>query len=141
MAFDKQDYKTKRKNGERGQGPKITGTFYPKGTEVDKKHPNAAGENLVRVKGKGMQYLSRKEARQIQRSHPATKKNYEHQKDTKGFSHVVNKPGMGRTTKGVKQYRLPGISNHTAHRERQIIRIAKREQPTNSEMQQEVQNA
>jgi hypothetical protein len=127
MAYDKNDYKLKRKNGERGQGPKLVGKFYPKGTKVtfvnskgeEKEWPNGVGEHLVRSPGKGLQYLNRKQSRQINRRTPATKQNYEYQHDKLGFSHEVGE-------NEVVKPRSPKVSNHTAHRERQLMREASR---------------
>lgn len=127
MAFDKTDYAKKRKKGERGQGPKDRGTFYPKGKKVtfinskgeEKEWPNAAGEHLIRVPGKGLQYLNRKQARMKNRRTPATKKNYAYQNEKMGFFHDVTVP----------EFELPyppGLSNHVRHRQRQVERELKK---------------
>lgn len=99
---------------------------YAKGEEIkyinregeEALYPNAQGQHLVRVQGKGLTYLSRKEARRKSRSHPATKKNFEYQSEKMGFKHIIGK-------KEVPKRRDPKITNHTAHRERQLLRLAK----------------
>lgn len=109
------------------ENKKDKGRFYPKGEEVkyitregeEASYPNARGSHLVRIPGKGLQYLSRKEARRKSKSNPATKKNYGYQNDKLGFVHTV-----GKTE--VRPRRPSGISNHIAHRERQIIREMQR---------------
>lgn len=122
VEFNKKLYWKNRKNKERGQGSKIEGVFYPKGKDVEGAL-NGIGEHLVRVKGKGLQYLNRKEVRNKSTSNPATKKNYQHQVKTYGVIHLEGK-------KVLQKSRLPGISNHTAHRERQINRQAIKEAKT-----------
>lgn len=135
--MNKTNYVERRKAKQRGQGDPIRGKFYPKGSKVpytnreglEKEYPNAAGEHLVRLPGKGLQYMSRKEVRQRAVLRMATAKNYQYQKDKNGFTHMVSEPGTGRDSKHVTiDFRLPGISNHTAHRERQIAREALKQQ-------------
>ncbi len=127
MAFGKQDYKLKRKRGQRGQGDYPKETFYPKGEWVtttnregeEVEWPNAKGKHLIRVQGRGLTYVSRKEARAVTRDRTASKTNYAYQHEKNGFKHVVGK-------KNTPLRRIPGISNHTAHRERQLMREAER---------------
>lgn len=100
-------------------------TFYPKGKDVTMTYPdgttknvvNDLGSHMIRVHGKGLQYVNRIDSRKVQRSHPATKKNYKHQVEVNGFKHDVNPHNVP------EKRRHPDISNHTAHRERQLMRL------------------
>ena len=118
------------------EAKKHKGKIYPKGEEVkyitregeEALYPNARGSHLVRIPGKGLTYLSRKEARRVSRSTPATKKNYDYQFEKYGTIHQVNPSGQGKQARKNKTvHRPPSVSNHTAHRERQLMRLAKQQ--------------
>lgn len=115
---------------------KNKGKIYPKGEEVkyttregvESTYPNARGSHLVRIPGQGLQYLSRKEARRRSRSTPATKSNYDYQFSKYGLIHAVAPAGQGKRARAnAKVHRPPSVSNHTAHRERQIMRLAQQQ--------------
>lgn len=118
--FDKKEYWNRRRSDERGQNSVLV-VFYEKGKEVpsedDKKFLNGLGEHLVRVRGKGLQHLNRVESRRASRSHPATKKNYQHQKEN-GFSHTVNRPNYSISLPTKAVY----TTNHVRHRENQVAK-------------------
>lgn len=106
---------------------KDKGRIYPKGAEVkyitregeEAIYPNAQGSHLIRVHGKGIQYVSRKEARRVNRRTPATKANYDYQNQKLGFTHTEGK-------QEIEKRRPAGITNHIAHRERQLKRMEKK---------------
>lgn len=129
MSFDKVNYQNRRKDKQRGQGDKLRGKLVPKGEKVtfinskgeEKELPNAEGGHLVRTK-KGFQKMSRKEVRNAkQKSRAYTTSNYGYQHDKLGFSHTVN-------AHETKLSIPPSLSNHVRHRERQLNRLAIKQQ-------------
>jgi hypothetical protein len=123
--FNKTEYWKRRnaKEKKRGQDDSDTIKFYPKGTDVSRTKSdgttvpvvNSIGKNLVQIRGKGFQNLSRSEFRRKTKNRLATASNYEYQHAKMGFSHDIKKPGQSLAYP-------PGLSNHIRHRQRQIER-------------------
>lgn len=124
MAFDKKEYWKRRNSKEkkRGQDDNDSIKFYPKGTDVFRTKAdgttvpvvNAAGQNLVQMRGKGLQRLSRSEFRRKSKNRMATASNYQYQLE-KGFKHEVVKHK-------VELSHPPRLSNHIRHKQRQVER-------------------
>jgi len=134
------EYWKNRKKGLRGQGPKDDNQkFYPKGEKltylkngVEVEWPNAEGSHLVNFGGKGFKKTNRREARAYQRPghSPFTKKGRYLEVDTG----EVNKKGE-KIIKRVEKHKVnphtyelprdPAITNHTAHRQRQLERAGR----------------
>jgi hypothetical protein len=137
--MDKAVYWQRRKDGQRGQEDVLV-KFYPKGTvvlytrkskrqadgscsePVEAEYPNASGMHMVRVRSKGLTYLSRREARKRAVVHAYTKPNYGYQKKKLGTVHAVSQPGQGKQSRLWQKLRPSFVTNHIAHRERQVTR-------------------
>ena len=78
-----------------------------------------SGSNLIQVKGAGLVMVNRKVARTRQVDRAFTTSNYDYQHKMHGFEHKVNEPNA----KLELPLKSPKISNHTAHRQRQIQRM------------------
>lgn len=121
----------RRKDGKRGQGDTQIGVFYEKGEHVphiktidgkpvDVGFPNDTGGNLRRTRD-GYVYVNRVDARRPWTSNPATKPNYNYQKQKVAFKHVVN-VRSAETQAAFDSRPDPGSTNHSRHTTRKIAR-------------------
>ena len=93
----KAQYWKNRTLGKRGQGEKDNPIFHAKGDEVKyitregktSLYANNTGENMQRSKSGKLIMVNRKDARKKNRSHPATKKNFEYQQIKNKFYHFT----------------------------------------------------
>lgn len=123
--FNSKDYWKRRKNPDgplRGQGDEVNIKVIEKGQDVPyvtrsgKKslYPNAEGSHMIRL-GRGFKLVSRKESRRLKFRDRSMSK--------PGAKHSVNPPNHRFTF----PTRNPKITNHLAHRERQVIRELNRQ--------------
>lgn len=138
--MDKTGYWKNRKKGLRGQGENASPKVYPKGEKVtfikngeEKEFPNAEGSHMITV-GRGFKKVNRTQARRNEKSGKTLQtkpgRYYEVETDelNKKGEKIVKR--VERHTVGEHEHpklRSPSISNHTAHRERQIARMARKE--------------
>lgn len=132
-------YWKNRKAGKRGQGDTPSGKLYKKGEKVEyvdrkgkkKEYPNAVGQHLVRVAGRGLQYLSRKESRRRAVDRDYTRSNYDYittkrtDQDGNPDHFPGHKPNPEKKKETGPKY-PPKLTNHVRHRERQITRELER---------------
>lgn len=121
-------YWQRRTDDKRGQGDLVTAIYHKKGAKVEfvnsrgeiKELVNALGSHTIAV-GKSFQLVNRAEARRNQRAipHQATTSNYDYQHEIRKFTHAVVSP------KSELPY-PPSMTNHLRHRERQVIREARK---------------